>query len=100
MIGKIRAKIGDKRFPSVFKLPIFATAMTPRIGNPTADIINPAIEIHVSVPEARPKKAGKIRFPAPKNIENSIKLMNTSCFLESFCIVSFLSSWCFRSIPR
>ena len=69
--------------------PDFATAITPKIGNPTAVTKNPNIEIQVTFPADCPKNGGNIKFPAPKNNEKSIKLINTKSFFDKlFTLVS------------
>ena len=58
-----------------------------QIGKPTAVIRNPAIATQVLFPADCPKNGGKIKFPAPKNNEKSIKLTNNKSFLDKFFII-------------
>ena len=77
-----------KRFPA-FPLNLsnpsnLATTMTPSTGNTTAVNKKPAIAVNVCSPAFYPKNGGKIKFPAPKNSENNIKLITTIFFLFNF----------------
>lgn len=44
----------------------------PSTGNPTPAKKNPAIAGMADVPACTPRSGGKMRFPAPKNIEKSV----------------------------
>lgn len=66
---------------NLLRPPDLATATTPRTGNPMAVTAKPAMAIQIFVPADAPKKGGKIRFPAPKNMEKSVRPTKTSfCF--------------------
>ena len=71
------------RLARLSRPPDFATAATPRIGRHTALKINPAMAIQTEVPALKPRNGGKIRFPAPKNIENKVMPTNKQSRLES-----------------
>ena len=43
------------------------------MGKPMALSENPTMAIQVEWPACAPKNGGKIKFPAPKNMENSVK---------------------------
>ena len=58
-----------------------ATTTTPSTGSTTAVMRKPAMAAGAAEPAFCPRKGGKIRFPAPKNRENSIKLTNVMFFL-------------------
>lgn len=74
-------KTGETFLPRSNIVPwIIAWAMMPKIGIRTAVIAKPTVINSQSFPEAKPKKGGKIKFPAPKNSEKSAKLV-TSIFL-------------------
>ena len=68
----------------------FATTMTPRTGRITAVIRKAAMAKGIFSPAFCPRNGGKIRFPAPKNRENSIKLIQDHFFLTQF---HNISSW-------
>ena len=88
------AKTGFTLLANACNPPDFATAITPSTGNPTAVTKNPKIVTQVALPAACPKNGGKIKFPAPKNNENNIKLTNNKSFLYKSFInndpISFL----------
>ena len=44
-----------------------------KIGITTAVIAKPKVTNHQLSPDCTPKNGGRIRFPAPKNIENKAK---------------------------
>ena len=59
----------------------FATAIIPRIGKIIAVILKNSIVVTTFVPACFPIIGGKIRFPAPKNTENTINpIINNSFF--------------------
>lgn len=93
------AKTGFTLLANACNPPDFATAITPSTGNPTAVTKNPKIVIQVAFPAACPKKGGKIKFPAPKNSENNIKLTNNKSFLDKSFInndpISFFINYIF-----
>ena len=62
----------DTRELSAPKPPALATTMTPRIGRPTADTTKPTIAAAVRPPASAPRYGGKMRLPAPKNIEKNV----------------------------
>ena len=62
--------------------------MIPNTGNNTAVIKKAAIAAAVLLPAFCPKNGGKIKFPAPKNIEKSIKLTINNCLLVNFITFS------------
>ena len=68
--------------------PDFVTAITPRIGSPTALTANPRNALQVCVPAWAPRKGGNIRFPAPKNMENRVTPISTLFFKLNFSIFS------------
>src|SRR5690554_6093885 len=65
---------GDTLFPNLSILPpTLADAIIPKNGNPIPVKKNPTMDqFHLS-PDINPKNGGKIKFPAPKNIENNTK---------------------------
>ena len=76
----------------------FATTMTPRTGRITAVIRKAAMAKGIFSPAFCPRNGGKIRFPAPKNRENSIKLIRTIFFLLSF--ITFPPGYSFLPMAR
>ena len=72
---KSAANRGPTREANGFKPPDSATAMTPRIGKPTAVVRKPRKPVKDAVAASAPSQGGKIRFPAPKNIAKSVKPM-------------------------
>ena len=67
------------------------TTAIPSTGKPTAVIKKPISAGRLCVPAFCPRKGGKIRLPAPKNIENNVRLSRIRFFLEHFFIkLSFL----------
>ena len=48
-------------------------AKIPRMGISTAEIQNPRVTSHHKEPLWKPNRGGRIRFPAPKNKENSAR---------------------------
>ena len=66
------------------RLPCLATTATPNIGKITAVAISPSIAKGVWVPACIPSIGGKMRLPAPKNIEKSIKPITMLCFRVNF----------------
>ena len=61
-----------------------ATTTTPSTGSTTAVARKPSMAGRVWLPAFCPRKGGKMRFPAPKNRENSIKLTSSILFLLNF----------------
>jgi pimeloyl-ACP methyl ester carboxylesterase len=53
-----------------------------RIGIITAEIEKPSVTSSQSSPALYPKKGGNIRFPAPKNNENSAKAITKVCLFK------------------
>ena len=49
------------------RAPVTAEATMPRTGSPTAVTRKPSVAGVTAVPASRPRPAGKIRLPAPKN---------------------------------
>ena len=80
------ANTGCTRPASLSRPPARATAVTPAMGRPTALTARPAKAGQRLVPACAPRCGGKIRFPAPKNMENSVKLTKSRLLPESFCI--------------
>ena len=74
------------RYRKLSRPPARATAVTPAMGRPTALTARPAKAGQRLVPACAPRCGGKIRFPAPKNMENSVKLTKSRLLPESFCI--------------
>ena len=74
--------------PSFTRLSCFATAATARIGKQTAVMVSPTIARTVLLPACAPRSGGKIRLPAPKNMENSMKPIVIVCRNPSFCIIA------------
>ena len=73
--------------PSFTRLSCFATAATARIGKQTAVMVSPTIAGTVLLPACAPRSGGKIRLPAPKNMENSMKPIVIVCRNPSFFIM-------------
>lgn len=48
--------------------------MSPAIGMRTAEVAKPSNAVASVVPACFPSKGGRMRFPAPKKNENSMKL--------------------------
>ena len=69
------ANAGDTRRASSSKPPANVTASTPRIGRPTAETMNPMMAGTVAAPACAPTNGGKMRLPAPKNIEKNVNAM-------------------------
>ena len=68
----------------------FATATTPRMGNIIAVILKNSIVVTTFVPACFPIIGGKIRFPAPKNTENTINpIINNSFFFIFYLIIQY-----------
>ena len=69
-------KTAANRFPTrparTGSPPDRATAMTPRMGSPTALTARPVKAQDTAVPAESPRTGGKMRFPAPKNMENRV----------------------------
>ncbi len=66
--------MGDTFFPKSYIVPCnFACATMPKIGMTTAVITKPRVTKNQSDPALNPKNGGKIKLPAPKNIENKAK---------------------------
>ena len=61
-----------------------ATTMIPSTGSITAVMIKPSMAVIVTLPALCPKNGGKIKFPAPKNSENNMKLIKIICLFSSF----------------
>ena len=80
------ANTGCTRLASLSRPPACATATTPAMGRPTALTARPAKAGQRFTPACAPRCGGKIRFPAPKNMENSVKLTKSRLLPESFCI--------------
>ena len=68
-----RAKAGCTRLPRASSPPERATATTPSTGSPTALRASPSMAGQVWVPAWAAILGGKIRLPAPKNMENRVK---------------------------
>ena len=62
-------------------------AATPRMGMPTAVMIKPMIAGKALRPAIWPRWTGKIRFPAPKNIPNSVPATRIFCRSVNFLVV-------------
>ena len=73
-----------------------ATTTTPSTGSTTAVARKPSMATGVWLPAFCPRKGGKIRFPAPKNRENSIKLTSSILFLLSFMSILLI----FQKFPQ
>ena len=58
------------------------------MGSPTALMARPRKAGQKWMPALAPRSGGKIRLPAPKNMENSVKPMSSSFRPDSFCIKS------------
>ena len=63
-----------------------ATAITPKIGKPTAVMRKPMKAESDSVPACTPSQGGKIRLPAPKNIAKSVRPTKLRCLSVNACI--------------
>ena len=70
-----KANLGETRLASLSKPPAKVTASTPRIGRPTAETMKPMAAGMVAEPACAPTNGGKIRLPAPKNIEKKVKVI-------------------------
>ena len=81
------AKRGFTLLANFSNPPLLATAITPKIGKPTAVIKNAPNAIHTLSPADCPKNGGNIKFPAPKNSEKSISPTNNKSFLDNFFIL-------------
>ena len=64
---------------NIFTPPYGATVFTPIMGKQTAVMAKPTIAQGISTPAKEPKYGGKIRFPAPKNIEKSVNPNKSRC---------------------
>ena len=82
----MKAKTGCTRAPRFFKPPDSATAITPKIGKPTAVMRKPMKAESDSVPACTPSQGGKIRLPAPKNIAKSVRPTKLRCLSVNACI--------------
>ena len=80
------ANRGPTRPARMGRLPARATAMTPSTGKPMAEMRNPAMALQVFPPAWAPKKGGKIRFPAPKNMEKRVSPTNKRSLPRSLFI--------------
>ena len=80
------AKTGCTRPAKRRRPSAFATAITPSTGKPIALRIKPAMAGQVFVPACAPRKGGKIRLPAPKNMENNVNPTSSRFFPRSRCI--------------
>ena len=81
-----RENFGWTRLASWSNPPALATATTPAMGRPMALTANPVKAGQKLEPACAPRWGGKIRFPAPKNIENSVKPRSRRCLTGSFCM--------------
>src|SRR3712207_7383429 len=63
--------------------------MRPKSGNPTPVTINPKAAIPQELPKLCPNMGGKIKFPAPNNIANNAKPVNTTSFLLTILSLTF-----------
>ena len=89
-IVKIIANFGPTR-PARLSSPFdLATTITPSTGSTTAVIRNPNTAAGIRDAEFCPRNGGKIRLPAPKNNENSIKLISIVCLFVSFIFNPFV----------
>ena len=79
------AKSGCTRLASLSRPPALATATTPAMGRPMALTESPAKASHRFAPACAPRCGGKIRLPAPKNMENNVNPTNNRFLPESFC---------------
>ena len=81
------ANSGCTRLASRRISPTRATAMMPSTGSPMPAIRKPAVAGTASAPACRPSSGGRIRLPAPKNIENSMPPSTSSCMrpMPAFC---------------
>lgn len=84
--AKTMAKCFPTYLPSLSSPSNFATTATPSTGRITAVIRNPVIAKAVLFPAFCPRNGGKIKFPAPKNNEKSIKLTTSLFFLLNFIL--------------
>ena len=71
-------------------------SLTVPAGSTTAVARKPSMAGRVWLPAFCPRKGGKIRFPAPKNRENSIKLTSSILFLLSFMSILLI----FQKFPQ
>ena len=70
--------------PSLSSPSNLATTIMPSTGSITAVMIKPSMAVIVTLPALCPKNGGKIKFPAPKNSENSMKLISMICLFSNF----------------
>lgn len=69
--------------------PDFTDAIAERTTSPTPVVRKPSIDHPKSVPALKPSEGGKIRLPAPKNIENRARLETRIIPVCFFIIVHF-----------
>ena len=92
-IGKINANIGNTFFAKFVNPFVFATTNVPKIGNTTAVMQKSNKLIATFPPDNFPNIGGNIKFPAPKNIPNNIKLtVSISALVKLFFIYILLIS--------
>lgn len=89
-IVKINENMGLTLLARVCKPLNLATAITPSTGNTTAVMQNPNMARGMLVVTFCPKNGGNIRFPAPKNNENSIKLTRMNWVFVNFIVITSL----------
>ncbi|GAA4803989.1 hypothetical protein GCM10023330_07840 [Litoribaculum gwangyangense] len=83
---KIVLNKGDTFLPKSNIVPCnLACAKMAKSGIITVVIMNPMETIHQSGPDLKPKRGGKIKFPAPKNPANKAK-PNTKVSLVLFIV--------------
>ena len=64
--------------------PARATTITPRIGRPTAEMVKPTSAGTAAWPLNAPTSGGKMRLPAPKNIEKNVTATTNRCLPVSW----------------
>ena len=89
----IRLKVGDTFLPKSYIVPCsLAWAKIPIIGIKTAVIKKPIVTQNHKLPALFPKKGGKIKLPAPKNIENKAKPVIKVSFENFICFVFWITN--------
>ena len=66
---------------------LWPTANSPKTGKPIAVIKNPISAERKFPPLSRARNGGKIRLPAPKNMLNIVKAINSFFFISSLFII-------------
>ena len=89
---------GCTLLPSFSNEPDFPIARSASTGSPTAETAKPRNAGIKDEPASYAKNGGKIRFPAPKNIEKTVSESMILFLLRILGIISCGTGICFRII--